>query len=71
MDGRDKGDGGDGEDGGGISRRHSKINQTVILGENLARSSSLSREIEIRGLFLLLPFLDNLFHSMLPINVCA
>lgn len=45
------GDGGDGVDGSGISGRHSVINQTALLGENLARSSSLSHEIEIKGLF--------------------
>lgn len=51
MDRRDVADGGDGVDGGGISGRCSVINWTALLGENLARSSFLSHEIEIRGLF--------------------
>ena len=45
------GDGGDGIDGGGISKRHCVINQTALVGENLARFSLLSCEIEIIGLF--------------------
>lgn len=51
MDGHNVGDVGDGIDEGGISGRCSIINRTALLGENLARSSSLSRDIEIRGLF--------------------
>lgn len=42
---------GDGVDGGGIIRRNSVINWIALLDESLARSSSLSYEIKIRGLF--------------------
>ena len=38
-------------EGGGISGMHCLINQTALLGENTASSSSLSCEIEIKGLF--------------------
>ena len=57
MGRRDVGDGGDGVDGGGINGNHYVMNQTTLLGENLVRSSLLSRKIEIRGLFpaLLIP----------------
>lgn len=53
----DVGEAGGGVDGGGISGKHSLINQTALPGENLARSSSLSHEIEIKGLFSTSPIL--------------
>jgi len=48
VDGLDVGEAGGGIDGGGISGKCSSINR---IGENLTRSSSLSREIETNGLF--------------------
>lgn len=51
VDEFDVGDAGSGVDGGGIRGKCSLINWTILLGENLASSSSLSCEIEIRGLF--------------------
>ena len=65
MDGFDVGEAGGGMDGGGISGKCSVINRTALLVENPASSSSLSREIEIRGLFSTPPSLGNLFHSLL------
>lgn len=47
--GVDVGEVGDGVDGGGNSRMRRFINQTILLVEDLGRSSSLSHEI--RGLF--------------------
>jgi len=46
VGGFDVGEAGGGMDGGGINGKCSLINQTSLLGENLASSSSLSREIE-------------------------
>lgn len=51
VDGFDEGDVGGGMDEGGISGKHSLINQTMLPGENLLSSFSLSREIEAKGLF--------------------
>jgi len=51
VDGLDVGEVGGRVDEGGISGKHSLINQTTLPGENQARSSSLSCEIEIKGLF--------------------
>ena len=51
MDGFDVGEVGGGVDGGGISGKCSPTNQTELPGENLTSSSSLSREIEAKGLF--------------------
>lgn len=50
-DGFDVGEVGDGVHGGGISGMCWLINWTSLLRENPASSSSLSHEIEIRGLF--------------------
>ena len=50
-DGFDVGEVGDGVDGGGISRMRCLINQTMLLEENPAISSLLSREMEIMRLF--------------------
>jgi len=36
---------------GGIRRMHPLINKTTLLGENPTRTSFLSHEMEIRGLF--------------------
>ena len=51
MDGLNVGEVGGGVDGGGISGKRSLINRTALPSENLARSSSSSRKIEIKGLF--------------------
>lgn len=53
----DEGDGGGGMERGGISGKHSLINRTAFPGENLASSSSLSKEIEAKGLFSTPPIL--------------
>lgn len=49
-DGVDVGQEGDGVDEGSNCGMHCFIHQTTLLKENLARSSSLSHESEIRGL---------------------
>ena len=51
VDGFDIGEVGGCVDRGSISGKCSLINQIALLGENLASSSSLSREIEAKGLF--------------------
>ena len=55
MDGFDVSDMGGGVDEGGINRKRFLIYQTTLPGENLASSSSLSREKEAKGLFSIPP----------------
>lgn len=57
VDGLNVGEVGGGVDRDGISGKRSSINQTALPSENLARSSSLSHEIEIKGLFSTPPIL--------------
>lgn len=65
-DGFDVGEVVDGMDSGGISGMRCFINQTMLLGENLASSSLLSRKMKSKDRSLIFRSLDSLFCSLLP-----